>query len=94
MSDRQDNKVWTPEQEAFNRVRLRAVDAAHNLYPDAMEFRLVYHPGRRPAGWTFHTGHYPRSNFGWVTVRGFVGSAVHEIRLHARKNLKEQGEDR
>lgn len=60
-------------------------------HPGASEFRLVRHGDGNPAGWTFRTGAYPEGSFGWVSVKADVSSSTYEVRLLARKGLKEQG---
>lgn len=83
--------VWTPEQERFDAIRRSAVFRARTVYRNAEDFNLVRKDGR-PIGWTFHTGNYPNTSFGWVTLGGRIGAADHDVRLLARKDLKERGD--
>lgn len=79
---------WTSDQVAFQRLARQRWSQVHAVYPEAIGFRLVRINGS-PVGWTFHTGNYPRSDFGWVSLAGRVGTAQHELRLTARRHLKE-----
>lgn len=82
--------LWTEEQVAFKRVHDAALAAVRSRYPGATEFRLVRIDGA-PVGWTFHTGSYPKANFGWVTLDRTIGPPRHDIRMHARTALKKRG---
>lgn len=84
-------RSWmTPEQVAFSRLHDAALAAVRSRYPRAEEFRLVRIEGD-PVGWTFHTGNYPKTTFGWVSLDLTIGPARHDIRMHARSDLKKRG---
>ncbi len=82
----------SPEHLAFVRLMKHCHAMARARHPGASEFRLVRRNDGEPAGWTFHTGNYPQGSFGWVSVKARVAPSTHEVRLLARKSLKEQGE--